>query len=44
VFREVMLKAYGAKLVGRVPRFPAEMELHIDAFLRNDLMDTIAIE
>jgi penicillin-binding protein 1A len=34
VFREVMLKAYGEKLVGRAPRFPAEMEQHIDEFLK----------
>jgi membrane carboxypeptidase/penicillin-binding protein len=43
VFREVMLKAYGEKLVGRAPRFPAEMEQHIDAFLENGLMVTAAV-
>src|SRR6202022_2638312 len=34
VFKEVMLKAYGKKLVGPVPRFPAEMEHHIYEFLK----------
>jgi penicillin-binding protein 1A len=39
VFREVMLKAYGEKLVGRAPRFPAEMEQHIDEFLKDSVTD-----
>ncbi|HYW42621.1 MAG TPA: transglycosylase domain-containing protein [Bryobacteraceae bacterium] len=43
VFKEVVLKAYGEKLVGPVPRFPAEMEQHIDVFLKNNVMDTTAI-
>jgi hypothetical protein len=38
-----MLKAYGEKLVGPVPRFPAEMEQHIDEFLKKDAMNTTAI-
>ena len=44
VFQEVMLKAYGEKRVGSVPRFPAEMEQHIDAFLKNDAMKTAVID
>jgi penicillin-binding protein 1A len=43
VFKEVMVKAYGDKLVGPVPRFPAEMEQHIDEFLKKDIMDTTVI-
>jgi len=38
VFREVMLKVYGEKLVGRAPGFPAEMEQHIDEFLKDSVM------
>ena len=33
VFREVVLGAYGQKLVGSVPAFPAEMEQRIDVYL-----------
>jgi penicillin-binding protein 1A len=43
VFKEVMVKAYGGKLLGPVPRFPAEMERHIDEFLKKDIMDTPVI-
>jgi penicillin-binding protein 1A len=43
VFKEIMLGAYGAKLVGPVPRFPVEMEQHINAFLQNNVTDTTAI-
>ena len=43
VFKEVVLKAYGEKLVGPVPRFPAEMEQHIDEFLKNNEIGTTAI-
>ena len=43
VFKEVLLKAYGGKLLGPVPRFPAEMEQHIDAFLENGVMVTAAV-
>ena len=39
VFKEVVLRAYGEKLVRPVPRFPAQMEQHIDAFLKNAEMD-----
>jgi len=44
VFREVMLKAYGEKLVGRAPRFPAEMEQHIDEFLKTDVVVAAVID
>jgi penicillin-binding protein 1A len=36
VFKEVVLRAYGEKLVGPVPRFPAEIEEHINVFLKNN--------
>ena len=42
VFRDVMLKAYGEKLVGGAPRFPAEMEQHIDEFLKDSVTDDAA--
>ena len=42
VFKEVVLRAYGKKLLGPVPRFPAEMEQHIDVFLKNDEVDATA--
>jgi penicillin-binding protein 1A len=37
VFREIILKVYKEQLVGPTPRFPAEMEANIDAYLRGDL-------
>ena len=37
VFREIILKVYKEHLVGPTPRFPAEMEANIDAYLRGDL-------
>ncbi len=37
VFREIMLKVYREKLVGPAPRFPAEMEEDIDAYLKGEL-------
>jgi penicillin-binding protein 1A len=37
VFREIVLGAYGKKLVGPAPRFPAEMEQRIDVYLKGDL-------
>ena len=43
VFKEVVLRAYGEKLVGPAPRFPAEMEQHIDAFLKSDAFETPTI-
>ncbi len=36
VFREIVLGAYGGKLVGSAPRFPAEMEQRIDVYLEGD--------
>jgi len=36
VFREIILKVYKEHLVGPTPRFPAEMEANIDAYLRGD--------
>ncbi len=33
VFREIMVRVYGAELVGAVPRFPRDMEKRIDAYL-----------
>ena len=43
VFKEVVLRAYGEKLLGPAPRFPAEMEQHIDAFLENNVVDAAAV-
>jgi penicillin-binding protein 1A len=43
VFKEVLLRAYGEKLLGAAPRFPVEMEKHISLFLQNDVMDPAAI-
>jgi membrane carboxypeptidase/penicillin-binding protein len=43
VFREIVLRAYGAKLVGAAPHFPAEMEQHISEFLDNDKLDATPI-
>ena len=40
VFKEVLLRAYGQKLLGPAPRFPAEMEQHINAFLESEVTDT----
>jgi penicillin-binding protein 1A len=40
VFQEIVLGAYGKKLVGPVPRFPAEMEQRIDVYLKGDLVET----
>lgn len=42
VFREVILKIYQENLVGPAPRFPAEMEGNIDAYLRGDLPPGVA--
>ena len=43
VFKEVVLRAYGEKVLGPAPRFPAEIERDIDVFLQNDAADTTAI-
>lgn len=40
VFREIVSAAYGKKLVGPAPRFPAEMEQRIDVYLKGDLVET----
>lgn len=40
VFKEVMARVYGQKVLGPTPRFPAEMERHIDRFLQNEVADT----
>jgi penicillin-binding protein 1A len=37
VFREIVLGAYGKKLVGPAPQFPAEMEQRIDVYLKGDI-------
>jgi penicillin-binding protein 1A len=42
LFREIILKVYQEKLVGPAPRFPAEMEENIDAYLRREFQPTIA--
>jgi hypothetical protein len=36
-FREMILKVYQETLAGPAPRFPAEMETNIDAYLRGEL-------
>jgi len=36
VFKEIMLRAYGGKLVGPVPTFPAQMEQSINNYLAGD--------
>ena len=43
VFKEVVLRAYGEKLLGPAPQFPGEMEQHIDLFLQNNVADKAAI-
>jgi penicillin-binding protein 1A len=40
VFKEIMLGAYGGKLVGPVPQFPAAMEQRIDAYLNGEPTET----
>lgn len=40
VFREVLLRAYGAKLLGPVPQFPVGMEERISAALEGDTTGT----
>jgi Membrane carboxypeptidase (penicillin-binding protein) len=36
VFKEIMLRVYREKLVGPVPKFPAQMEQNINAYLSGD--------
>jgi membrane peptidoglycan carboxypeptidase len=40
VFREIVFGAYGEKLVGPAPRFPAEMEQRIDVYLQGEPVET----
>ena len=44
VFREIVLSAYGKKLVGPVPQFPAEMEQRIHAYLKGDPAETTVVK
>jgi membrane carboxypeptidase/penicillin-binding protein len=44
VFREIVLGAYGAKRLGRVPRFPPEMEQRIDVYLEGVPAEAIVVE
>ena len=41
VFEEIMRRAYGEKLVGPAPRFPAEMEQRIDSYLKGGAPGTV---
>jgi len=43
VFKEVVLRTYSEKLVGPVPRFPPEMEQHIDDFLYGNVIDRTTV-
>ena len=43
VFREIVIGAYGKKLVGPAPVFPAEMEQRIDVYLKGDLVETAVV-
>ena len=43
VFREIVLSAYREKLVGPVPRFPAEMEQRIDVYLEGGPVETTVV-
>ncbi len=40
VFKEIVLNAYGKKLLGPAPRFPPAMEQRIDDYLQGDSTDT----
>ncbi len=40
VFKDIVLSAYGKKLVGPVPRFPTEMEQRIDVYLKGAPVET----
>jgi hypothetical protein len=43
VFKEIVLGAYGEKLVGHVPQFPAEMEQRIDDYLKGNPAETTVV-
>jgi membrane carboxypeptidase/penicillin-binding protein len=36
VFKEIMLRVYGEKFAGPAPKFPAQIEQNISAYLKND--------
>jgi penicillin-binding protein 1A len=40
VFKEIVLRVYGQKLVGPAPQFPPEMEQRIDVYLQGDALET----
>jgi len=42
VFKEIMLRAYGEKLVGPAPQFPPRMEQSINVYLKGDSVETAA--
>jgi len=42
VFKEIMLRVYREKLAGPVPKFPAQMEQNINAYLKGDSDGTTA--
>lgn len=41
VFKEILLRVYREKLLGPVPRFPAQMEQNIDAYLNSESPDDL---
>jgi penicillin-binding protein 1A len=43
VFQEIVLSAYRQKVVGPVPRFPADMEQRIDVYLKGDPVETTVV-
>jgi penicillin-binding protein 1A len=43
VFKEIVLRAYGQKLVGPAPQFPPEMEQRIDVYLKGDRVETTVV-
>jgi penicillin-binding protein 1A len=42
VFKEIMLRVYGEKLVGPAPQFPPRMEQSINVYLKGDSVETAA--
>ncbi|MBF0100661.1 MAG: transglycosylase domain-containing protein [Desulfobacterales bacterium] len=43
VFREIALKIYRKKIVGPVPKFPDQMEQSISKYLKNELVEDVAL-
>ena len=43
VFKEIMLRVYRENLVGSVPKFPAQMEQNISAYLKGDPTESAAV-